>query len=200
MTTANATHQLNIPALLHDRRGLLSRIAFRLPLVLYRLGVGWVLGNEFLVLTHVGRRTRRVRETVLKVLHYDPSTGECIVASAWGRHADWYQNIQTRPALAVQTGRQRYVPEQRGVGADEAFSVFKDWTGRQRWFARLMLGQIGQRLDVPEGQLRATVESFPFVAFRPMPVERNVQGNDSIRSEESPNDDRHACAGTVAAL
>jgi hypothetical protein len=46
------------------------------------------------------------------------------------------------------------------VSADEAFAVFKVWVQRQRWFARLMLAQIGHRLDVPEGQLRTLVDSF----------------------------------------
>jgi len=40
------------------------------------------LGHEFLLLTHVGRRSGRVHQTVLKVLRYDPETGESIVASA----------------------------------------------------------------------------------------------------------------------
>jgi deazaflavin-dependent oxidoreductase (nitroreductase family) len=152
---------------LRNRHGFLSRIVFRVPLVLYGLGLGWMLGHQFLVLTHVGRRSGRVHQTVLKVLHYDASTHESIVASAWGQRADWYRNIQSRPALAVQTGDQCYQPEQRALAADEASCVFKGWTRRQRWFARVMLGQIGQSIDVPEEQLRALVGGFPFVGFRP---------------------------------
>ena len=54
----------------------------------------------------------------------------------------------------------------RGVSADEAFAVFDEWTRRQRWFAKLMLGQIGLSWDVPDSERRAIVAAFPFVGFR----------------------------------
>lgn len=154
-------------ALLQDRRAWLPRLVFRAPILLYRLGLGGMLGHQFLLLTHAGRRTGRVHETVLKVLHYDPVTRESIVASAWGTQTDWYRNLQARPALAVRTGGAWYVPHVRTVPLDEAFAVFQDWTQRQRRFAALMLGKIGLSWDVPEAARRAIVAGFPFVAFRP---------------------------------
>jgi deazaflavin-dependent oxidoreductase (nitroreductase family) len=84
------------PTLLSDRRSRLARLLFRSPIWLYRLGLGWIFGHQFLLLTHAGRRTGRIRETVLKVLQYDPLTRETIVASAWGEQTDWYRNIQAR--------------------------------------------------------------------------------------------------------
>ncbi len=175
IASARARSRLKLPTPLSNPRGLLARLVFRLPLILYRLGLGWTLGHQFLVLTHVGRRSGHVHQTVLKVLHYDPHTHECIVASAWGHRTDWFRNIQCHSALAVQTANEWYVPRQRAVSSDEAFGVFNDWMRRQRWFARLMLGQIGQRIDVPEAQLRALVDSFPFVAFRPTPGDAPAQ-------------------------
>jgi deazaflavin-dependent oxidoreductase (nitroreductase family) len=180
IASARASSRQKRPTLLSDRKGFLSRLIFRLPLIAYRLGLGWVLGHQFLVLTHVGRRSGRVHQTVLKVLQHDPLTHECIVASAWGHQTDWYRNIQSRPAAAVQVAGDWYVPEQRTVAADEAFAVFNDWMRRQRWFARLMLGQIGQRIDVPEAELRALVDSFPFVAFRPTPRRCPSECNERI--------------------
>jgi deazaflavin-dependent oxidoreductase (nitroreductase family) len=172
MATEHSTRHLryrryiSLPALLQDRRAWVPRLVFRAPILLYRLGLGRLLGHQFLLLTHAGRRTGRVHQTVLKVLHHDPVTGESIVASAWGTRTDWYRNLQTRPALAVRTGG-CFVPEVRTVPADEAFAVFEDWMRRQRWFAALMLGQIGLSWDVPEAQRQAIVAGFPFVAFRP---------------------------------
>jgi deazaflavin-dependent oxidoreductase (nitroreductase family) len=167
MTTTVARNHSRVPALLKTRNAVFSRLMFRAPIVLYRLGLGWLLGHQFLLLTHVGRKSGRVRETVLKVLRYDHQTGESIVAAAWGERADWYRNIQTRPALAVAIGRDRYVPTQRILPPDEAFTVFEDWTRRQRRFARLMLGQIGYAIDVPEVERRALVARFPFIGLRP---------------------------------
>ena len=156
-----------LPALLKDRRAWLSRLALRAPLALYRVGLGGLLGHQFLVVTHVGRRTGQVHESVLKVLHYDSATGESIVASAWGAHADWYRNLQAHPALAVRTAGAWYVPVARTVPPEEAFAVFTDWTKRQHWFATVMLAQIGLTWDVPEAEQRAIVAGFPFIGFRP---------------------------------
>jgi hypothetical protein len=43
----------------------LSRMVFRLPIWLYRLRLGWVLGARFLLVHHVGRRTGLPRRVVL---------------------------------------------------------------------------------------------------------------------------------------
>src|SRR5579864_8076914 len=51
--------QAKMPSLLSNRRGIPARLVFRLPLIVYRLGLGWMLGHQFLVLTHVGRRSAR---------------------------------------------------------------------------------------------------------------------------------------------
>jgi deazaflavin-dependent oxidoreductase (nitroreductase family) len=104
------------------------RLAFRLPIYLYRLNLGWLLGHRFLLLVHRGRSSGLLRETVLEVLLHDPATRESVVLSAWGEKADWCRNIELTPALEVQTGGQRYVPEQRFLAPEEnhplAFRVF----------------------------------------------------------------------------
>ena len=60
------------------------RLAFRLPIYLYRLGLGQLLGHRFMLLTHRGRRSGRVYQTALEVVRYDPSLRETVVASGWG--------------------------------------------------------------------------------------------------------------------
>ena len=65
-----------------------SRLAFRLPIYLYRLNLGWLLGHRGLLLVHQGRRSSLLRETVLEVVLYDPATRKSVVLSAWGEKAD----------------------------------------------------------------------------------------------------------------
>jgi hypothetical protein len=50
------------------------RLAFRLPIYLYRLDLGWLLGHRFLLFAHLGRKSGLLRETVLEVILYDPAT------------------------------------------------------------------------------------------------------------------------------
>ena len=80
------------------------KLAFRLPIYLYRLDLGRLLGHRFLLLVHQGRESGLLRETVLEVLLHDPATRESVVLSAWGEKADWYRNVVATPALEVRTG------------------------------------------------------------------------------------------------
>src|SRR5918911_4987582 len=97
---------------LRSRPSGILRLAFRLPIYLYRLNLGWLLGQRGLLLIHRGRRSGLLRETVLEVVRYTPATKESVVLSAWGERADWYRNIKASPAMEVWTGGERFVPEQ----------------------------------------------------------------------------------------
>jgi hypothetical protein len=50
-----------------------SRLAFKMPIYLYRLNLGWLLGHRFLLLVHRGRKCGLLRETVLT------GSSECVV-------------------------------------------------------------------------------------------------------------------------
>jgi hypothetical protein len=77
------------------------------------------------------------------------------------------RNIESHPAVLVESGGERYVPSQRLLQPEEAAAVFTDWTRRQRWFARLMLAQIGFTPGAASPDEGAVLVSFPFVAFKP---------------------------------
>jgi hypothetical protein len=64
--------------------------------------------------------TGKRRETVAMALTYDPETREAVVCSAWGPDTEWTRNLRAHPALEIQVGRERYVPEQRFLSADDA--------------------------------------------------------------------------------
>jgi deazaflavin-dependent oxidoreductase (nitroreductase family) len=87
---------------------------------LYHRGFGRFLGHTFLLIAHQGRMTGKRRETVAMALTYDPETREAVVCSAWGPDTEWTRNLRAHPALEIQVGRERYVPEQRFLSADDA--------------------------------------------------------------------------------
>ncbi|MBE3142614.1 MAG: hypothetical protein IMZ61_01640 [Planctomycetes bacterium] len=45
-------------------RGLL-RLSLRLPILLYKAHLGWVLGDRFLMLTHTGRKSGKPYQEIL---------------------------------------------------------------------------------------------------------------------------------------
>jgi deazaflavin-dependent oxidoreductase (nitroreductase family) len=144
-----------------------SRLAFRLPIYLYRLDLGWLLGHRFLLLVHRGRRSGLLHETVLEVLFHDPATGASVVLAAWGEKADWYRNVGATPALEVRTGGQRYVPEQRFLAPEENHAVISDYARRHPLAFRVFARVFGYPLDGTEAARREVARSLRLVAFCP---------------------------------
>jgi deazaflavin-dependent oxidoreductase (nitroreductase family) len=147
------------------------RLAFRLPIYLYRLDLGWLLGHRFLLLIHRGHESGLLRETVLEVLLHDPATSESVVLSAWGEKADWYRNVVANPALEVRTGCQRYVPEQRFLAPEENHAVISDFGRRHPQAFRVFARLFGYPLNGTEAARREVARSLRLVAFRPRHLE-----------------------------
>jgi len=124
-----------------------SRLAFRLPIYLYRLDLGWLL-------VHRGRRSGLLHETVLEVLLHDPATRKSVVLSARGEKADWYRNVGANPALEVRTGGQRYVPEQRFLAPEENHAVISEYARRHPLAFRVFARVFGYPLDGMEAAPR----------------------------------------------
>ncbi len=147
-------------------RGLL-RWGFNLPILLYRARLGWLLGHRFLLLVHRGRTTGKIRRTVIEVVRYDVATRESAVLSAYGERADWYRNIMAHPAVEVQTGRSRYVPQYRLLDADERFAALDVYQRKYRGAFRAVMRWLGYSYDGSTAGLRALADVVVMVAFRP---------------------------------
>lgn len=139
---------------------------FKLPVLLYRLRLGWLLGKRFMLLTHVGRRSGKVRRTVLAVLRFDEQTREIYAVSAW-KGSDWYYNIQAAPALHVETGFVRYVPVQRALTPEEITTAFIDYCTKHPIFSRMICRIPGWKWDSTYEEFLELARTLRGVAFRP---------------------------------
>jgi deazaflavin-dependent oxidoreductase (nitroreductase family) len=147
------------------------RTLFRVPLVLYQLALGRVLGHRFMLLVHNGRRSGRAHQTVLEVVHYDPRTRESIVCSGWGTRADWYRNILSSPPLQMRTAGEQYdSPAFRVLAPQDNYAVVADYTGRLPTIARSLAYRLGFDVRNSEPQRRAHSEQLLLVAFRPRAI------------------------------
>ena len=98
------------------------RLLSRLPVVLYRAKLGALLGQRFLAVTHIGRKSGAKGVTVLEVIHIRPQDEESIAVSAFGTRSDWTA-ISPSPAIEIRTGRRRFEPTHRVLLPDEAREV-----------------------------------------------------------------------------
>lgn len=145
----------------------LLKWGYRLPIALYRARLGWLLGHRFLLLTHRGRKTGKIRRTVLEVVYYDPATHESAVLSAYGERADWYQNLLEHPAVEVRTGGSGYVPQYRLLDSDERLAALRIYQRRYRRAFRAVMRFLGYRYDGTEAGLPTLANSVVMIAFRP---------------------------------
>ena len=139
---------------------------FKVPLFLYRLRLGWLLGKRFMLLTHVGRHSGKVRRTVLAVLRFDEQTKEIYAVSAWNG-SDWYSNIQAAPALHVETGFVRYVPVQRTLSPEAMTTALIEYRKRHPIFSRIICRIPGWKWDLSDEEFLALAHTLRGVAFRP---------------------------------
>lgn len=99
-------------------RLLQSRWFVRAPVPLFRAGLGVLFTRRLLMLEHVGRTTGAARYVVLEVVR-EESPSSLVVASGFGRRAQWFRNIVAEPRCHVSIGLLRRRPAQAHV-LDEA--------------------------------------------------------------------------------
>ncbi|MDQ6838102.1 MAG: nitroreductase family deazaflavin-dependent oxidoreductase [Actinomycetota bacterium] len=153
------------------RPGPIARRLLRAPARLYDWNAGWLLGERFLRLTHIGRRSGRRYQTVLEVIATGSAPGEVIVAAGLGREADWYRNLKAQPAVEVAVGRRRFIPVHRILNEAEAAAALADYQRHNRWampvVRRMLSWLVGWDYDGSNDALRLLARQLPLVAFRP---------------------------------
>ena len=148
-------------------RGL-TRLAFRLPIWLYRLRLGWLLGDRLLLLTHIGRNSGRPRQAVIEVVRHDSTTDTYIIASGFGAHVDWIRNIEKNPNVVVQSGGRRLEAVAERLPLDVAADELHGYAQRYpRAFRILTKRLLGQELDGSAESFRRLAADVPVVALRP---------------------------------
>jgi len=151
---------------LQPPRGL-ARLAFRLPIGLYRLRLGGLLGTRFLLLTHTGRKSGLKRKTVLEVVRYDHASTTFIVAAGFGPASDWVRNIRIHPQVTVQCGRRRWEMTARFLTPEQSGEELVDYNRRHPLAMRELVHFMGYRLDGTEEDVRAMGKILSMVTLRP---------------------------------
>lgn len=151
----------------HKPRGI-TRFFLRFPIWLYRLHLGWLLGNRFVMFRHIGRKTGLPRYTVVEVVRHDQPTGTYTIASGWGKKSDWFQNIQQEPEVLLYTGRRQVAASAVPLSIDAATLALKDYAGRHPVaFHKLSKMMVGQQLEGCEADCRLLAQAVPLVILTP---------------------------------
>lgn len=86
-----------------------TRWLVRSPILLYRIGLGRLIGDGMLQLEHIGRKSGEPKRVVLEVAHRE-SEDVLILASGFGEKSQWYKNLKANKSCRVWIGNRRGVP------------------------------------------------------------------------------------------
>ncbi|MEJ2413002.1 MAG: nitroreductase family deazaflavin-dependent oxidoreductase [Anaerolineales bacterium] len=115
-----SSHQLPYPT-----RGSLDRLIYKLPLLLWRMGLGVYFshpargGSRMLVLTTRGRKSGKPRHTMVSAVSVE---GKDYILSGWGPRSQWVKNINQDPLVTVQVFRRSYHAFIRQITNQDEFS------------------------------------------------------------------------------
>ncbi|MFF9013601.1 nitroreductase family deazaflavin-dependent oxidoreductase [Streptomyces sp. NPDC014870] len=139
------------------------RRLLRLPVSLFRGGLGPLFRGRLLLLIHTGRTSGRSREVVLEVVAHDGDQGTWTVASGFGPDAQWYRNLRHTPQATIQFGRRYQVVTARFPSPEEGGRVMAEYARRHPRAARTLCHYMGFTVDGSEAAYRAAGERIPFV-------------------------------------
>jgi deazaflavin-dependent oxidoreductase (nitroreductase family) len=143
-----------------------TRLAFRIPIHLYRLKLGWLFGSRLLLLNHTGRVSGKPRQSVLEVAERDGDS--YVVASGWGPTAAWYRNVLHTPNVTIQVGTRTIPVTAAPLTTEEGAEVLVRYGSRHRAAAKYMLPRVlGFAVDGSDADFRAVGRHLPFVRFVP---------------------------------
>jgi len=145
----------------------LSRFLYRLPLWIYRLGLGGFLGKRFIRIFHRGRISGETREAVVEIVRFEPESGTAVTISAWGDRADWFRNIRKNPLVEAQIGWHRYAAEAVILTEDQRVTEFINYARIHPVTAVRLPGLVGHELDGNEDDFIAFAKKVEMVAVKP---------------------------------
>ncbi len=140
------------------------RFSLRLPILLYRLRLGWLLGGRLLLLTHTGRKSGRLRQTVLEVVEHDQDSGSYFIASGWGEKSDWYQNILAHPEVQVESGGRNISARAVRLPEEQARRILQSYAQRHATSFQVLAGRLmGLRSSDPQELIEVMAHEMPVV-------------------------------------
>lgn len=145
-------------------RGL-RRTLVRLPVHLYRMHLGGLLGERFLLLEHTGRVSGKRRQVVLEVIeHTDDGYTVC---SGFGPAADWYRNVRRNPDVTIQVGRRRFPATAHPLAPEEGGEIMARYAPRHPKAAARLVHLMGFTVDGTADDYRRVGRTLPFLRLTP---------------------------------
>jgi deazaflavin-dependent oxidoreductase (nitroreductase family) len=142
---------------------------FKTPVWLYKMGLGGMerlVGAEWMLLTTIGRKSGKPRQTMVDILEYDQAADTYYIEAAYGARADWYKNIQANPLFEAQAGRRKFRARAGELTSDNAADMLVQFYRRKPAYTRSVMAMVGMKFE-GEDDLRAIAKNLTLLAVKP---------------------------------
>ena len=163
----NWTETLIMDLVPKERVGPFFKWIFKLPVLQYRLGLGWLTGRYILLLTTTGRKTGKPRHTPLEYV-YDREGDRYRIAAGWGGNTDWYRNLLANPHVTVQVGRRKFAAIAEPAPDEEVARYMLDVSQRHPRMDRIWNRWSDRPVDGSFESYLYAARFFPSVWLKPV--------------------------------
>ena len=149
-----------------DGVGPVYKWIFKFPILYYKLGLGWMLGKRFLLLTTTGRKTGKPRHTPLEYV-YNPQVAAYRVSPGWGGNTDWFKNARHNPHVTVQVGRCKFETVAEPAPDEESAEFMMNTSRRHPSMDKIWNRWTDKPLDGTWESYLHAAQFFPSVWLKP---------------------------------
>lgn len=162
----------NEPDLIPYPSGI-GRWLLRLPLVVYRMGLGELMNSaHIMVLGTRGRKSGLTRHTPIE---YRRHGSKLYVVSAWSERPQWVKNLKASPDVLVQQGKRQFGARAEVVtNAGEALRVLHLFRRRAPFVYDPLIARLSERERIDERTLPEVTEKITIVRLDPTPTKPDL--------------------------
>lgn len=147
----------------------LLKFLFKVPVWLHKMGLGgWerLVGAQWMLITTKGRKTGKLRHTMVDVMDYDKISDTYYIEAAYGVRADWYKNIQINPVFEAQVGRRKFKARAGALTTEGASEMLVHFYRSKPAYTRSVMAMAGMKFK-DEDELRSMGRNLTLLAVTP---------------------------------
>ena len=146
----------------HPPRGFQAWFS-RMPIFFYKIGLGWLFKERFLLLMHTGRKSGLSRKAVLEVV--DKDAENYYIVSGFGEKSQWYKNLMQTPQVNIQVGQKKMDVLAERLPANEGFKILENYAEAHPKALRELSRLMGISYDGSKKDLEKMANILPVFAL-----------------------------------
>lgn len=153
----------------NKRPSQMLKFFFKVPVWIHKLGFGgWerLIGTQWMLITTIGRKSGKRRETMVDVMDYDKAADTYYIEAAYGARADWYKNIQNQPVFEAQVGRRKFKARAGALTTEGAGEMLVQFYRQKPAYTRSVMAMAGMKFK-DEDELRTMGKNLTLLAVKP---------------------------------